>query len=64
MTLTGTLPLLRTRRYGSLLSVTGWVAVTVTLVVVLLSLLAPVMAPYDPDFVDLSSVLSGPSAAH
>jgi len=40
------------------------VAVTVTLVVVLLSLLAPVLAPYDPDFVDLSSVLGGPSSAH
>lgn len=64
MTLTGTLPLLRTRRYGSLLSTTGWMAVVVALVVVLLSVLAPVMAPYDPDFVDLSSVLSGPSGAH
>lgn len=64
MTLTGTIPLLRTRGYGSLLSGTGWLAAAVTLVVVLLSVLAPVLAPYDPDFVDLSSVLGAPSGAH
>lgn len=63
-TLTVTLPKLRTRRYGSMFSKVGWGAVAVALLVVLLSALAPLIAPYDPNYVDLDNVLSGPSFAH
>ncbi|MET4004764.1 MULTISPECIES: ABC transporter permease [Arthrobacter] len=65
MTLTATLlPGLSKRRYGSMFSTVGWAAVVVALTVVLLSVLAPFIAPYDPNYVDLENVLSGPSLAH
>lgn len=64
MTLAVQLPQAGLRRYGSLLSPTAWGALAVAAVVVLLSLFAPVLAPYDPDYVDLNNVLAGPGAQH
>jgi peptide/nickel transport system permease protein len=34
------------------------------LLIALLAILAPILAPYDPDVLDMSVALSGPSAAH
>lgn len=64
MTLSMTLPQSGFRRYTSALSLTAWIAVIVTAVVVVVSVLAPTLAPYDPDYVDLDNVLAGPSAQH
>ncbi|TVU61227.1 ABC transporter permease [Paenarthrobacter nitroguajacolicus] len=64
MTLAISLPQAGLRRYGSLLSPLAWVALAVAAAVVLLSLFAPVLAPYDPDYVDLNNVLAGPGAQH
>lgn len=46
------------------LGVTGIVAVTVLGAFVVAALLAPWIAPYDPDYPDLLAALSGPSAQH
>lgn len=46
------------------LGVTGIVAVTVLGAFVVSALLAPWIAPYDPDYPDLLAALSGPSAQH
>ncbi len=66
MTLAIQLPQAGLRRYGSLLSPMAWGgALAVAAAVVLLSLFAPpVLAPYDPDYVDLNNVLAGPSGQH
>ncbi|ABM07442.1 MULTISPECIES: ABC transporter permease [Micrococcaceae] len=64
MTLAIQLPQAGFRRYGSLLSPMAWGALAVAAAVVLLSLFAPVLAPYDPDYVDLNNVLAGPSGQH
>ncbi|MET4096033.1 ABC transporter permease [Arthrobacter sp. UYCu712] len=64
MTLAIQLPQAGLRRYGSLLSPLVWGALAVAAAVVLLSLLAPALAPYDPDYVDLNNVLAGPSGQH
>lgn len=53
----------RLRRADSL-SLSGWVSIGALTVVVLLALLAPVIAPQDPNAVDLSSAFQGPSPAH
>ncbi|WP_159502209.1 dipeptide/oligopeptide/nickel ABC transporter permease/ATP-binding protein [Microbacterium sp. 18062] len=42
----------------------GVISLAVIAVAVLASVLAPVVAPYNPDATDLSNVLAGPSAAH
>ncbi|MBD7996630.1 ABC transporter permease [Arthrobacter sp. Sa2CUA1] len=52
------------RRYGQLLSPLGWAALLFTALVVFLAVFAPVLAPYDPDYVDLNNVLAGPGAGH
>jgi len=64
MTLTLQLPQTGIRRYGSLLSPLAWAALLVSAAVVLAALLAPALAPYDPDYVDLNNVLAGPNAQH
>ncbi|MDR6639706.1 ABC transporter permease [Paenarthrobacter nitroguajacolicus] len=64
MTLAMQLPQAGLRRYGSLLSPMAWAALAVAAAVVLLSVFAPVLAPYDPDYVDLNNVLAGPGAQH
>ncbi|MCD4852299.1 ABC transporter permease [Arthrobacter sp. AK01] len=64
MTLAIQLPQAGLSRYGSLLSPMAWGALAVAAAVVLLSLFAPVLAPYDPDYVDLNNVLAGPSGQH
>ncbi|MDR6986350.1 peptide/nickel transport system permease protein [Paenarthrobacter nitroguajacolicus] len=64
MTLAIQLPQAGLRRYGSLLSPMASGALAVAAAVVLLSLFAPVLAPYDPDYVDLNNVLAGPSGQH
>ncbi|PRB41421.1 ABC transporter permease [Arthrobacter sp. MYb23] len=64
MTLAIQLPQAGLRRYGNLLSPMAWGALAVAAVVVFLSLFAPVLAPYDPDYVDLNNVLAGPGAQH
>ncbi|WP_017198135.1 ABC transporter permease [Arthrobacter sp. M2012083] len=64
MTLAIQLPQVGLRRYGSLLSAMAWGALAVAAAVVLLSLFASVLAPYDPDYVDLNNVLAGPSGQH
>jgi peptide/nickel transport system permease protein len=46
------------------LGVTGWLALTVIVLVTGLALLAPLLAPADPDHGDLLSAFSPPSAAH
>ncbi|GAA1925076.1 ABC transporter permease subunit [Arthrobacter gandavensis] len=51
-------------RYGQYLSPLGWAAAGFGALVVLLSVLAPVLAPYDPDYVDLNNVLAGPGGGH
>ncbi|OFI38617.1 ABC transporter permease [Arthrobacter sp. SW1] len=63
-TLTFQLPQAGLRRYGSLLSPLAWIALAFLAAVVLLALLAPVLAPFDPDYVDLNNVLAGPGAQH
>ncbi|WP_446429357.1 ABC transporter permease [Leucobacter sp. 1207-22] len=52
-----------TRAYR-LLGVTGVIAAAVLTIIALLALLAPWLAPYDPDYPDLLAALSGPSSAH
>jgi peptide/nickel transport system permease protein len=47
-----------------LFSTTGRIAVVFVAAVVLAAALAPVIAPYDPDHVDLQNVLAGPGWAH
>lgn len=42
----------------------GLLSLLFVFVVVFCAAFAPVIAPYDPDFVDLQNVLSGPSLAH
>ncbi|SDX09727.1 peptide/nickel transport system permease protein [Arthrobacter sp. yr096] len=64
MTLAVQLPQAGLRRYGSLLSPMAWSALAVAAAVVLLSVFAPILAPYDPDYVDLNNVLAGPGAQH
>ncbi|WP_416403310.1 ABC transporter permease [Arthrobacter sp. LFS091] len=64
MTLAMQLPQAGLRRYGSLLSPMAWAALAVAAAVVLLSVFAPALAPYDPDYVDLNNVLAGPGAQH
>ncbi|MFJ3958037.1 ABC transporter permease [Arthrobacter sp. NPDC090010] len=64
MTLSLTLPRQGFRRYTSALSPLAWIAVLVAAVVVLVSVFAPTLAPYDPDYVDLNNVLAGPSSQH
>ncbi|WP_206427552.1 ABC transporter permease [Leucobacter chromiireducens] len=49
---------------GRKLGPTGIIAAAVLTVFVLAALLAPWLAPYDPDFPDLLAALSGPSAQH
>ncbi|GAA1600240.1 ABC transporter permease [Leucobacter chromiireducens] len=49
---------------GRKLGPTGIIAACVLTVFVLAALLAPWLAPYDPDFPDLLAALSGPSAQH
>lgn len=44
--------------------ITGCTAVVVLLVIAAAAALAPVAAPYDPDFPDLLASLNGPTAAH
>ncbi|UBH04657.1 ABC transporter permease [Leucobacter sp. Psy1] len=64
--LTGTQALVvppRPRR-RALLTPLGLIALGFASVVVLAAAFAPLIAPYDPDYVDLQSVLSGPSLAH
>ena len=51
---------LRMPRMNALFSV----SLVVVAVMVGAAVGAPWLAPYDPDFVDLSNVLAGPSAAH
>lgn len=46
------------------LGVSGCLAAGILLVIALAAALAPVVAPYDPDFPDLMASLSGPSPAH
>ena len=41
-----------------------WVSLTIVGGLVVMALLAPVLAPHDPQAIDLSSTLAGPSAAH
>lgn len=53
----------RMRRARSL-AVSGWVALWTLAVIVLVALLAPVLAPQDPDAVDLSAAFQGSSASH
>ncbi|MGR4010209.1 ABC transporter permease [Leucobacter sp. 1207-22] len=47
-----------------MLGVTGVIAAAVLTIIALLALLAPWLAPYDPDYPDLLAALSGPSSAH
>ncbi|NUR90540.1 MAG: ABC transporter permease, partial [Nonomuraea sp.] len=42
----------------------GTAAAALIAAVVVLTLCAPLVAPYDPDFPDLLNALGGPSAAH
>lgn len=51
-------------RYGQYLSPLGWAAGAFAALVVLAAVFAPVLAPYDPDYVDLNNVLQGPGAGH
>ncbi|HKT01715.1 MAG TPA: ABC transporter permease [Rugosimonospora sp.] len=46
------------------LGATGWLALTVVAAVALVALLAPLLAPADPDHGDLLSAFAAPSAAH
>ncbi|UOQ88803.1 ABC transporter permease [Agromyces endophyticus] len=46
------------------LGVLGGTAAVILFVIMLAAALAPVIAPYDPDFPDLLAALSGPSPAH
>lgn len=46
------------------LGVTGWAALAVVLVATLMALLAPLIAPADPDHGDLLAAFAGPSADH
>ncbi|MDP5226309.1 MULTISPECIES: ABC transporter permease [Arthrobacter] len=64
MTLSLSLPQQGLRRYTSALSPLAWAAVLVVAVVVAVSVFAPALAPYDPDYVDLNNVLAGPGAQH
>ena len=43
---------------------TAMLGVGILLVIVILSILAPVIAPYDPDFMDYANLSAGPSAQH
>jgi peptide/nickel transport system permease protein len=54
----------RVRTLVDRLGVTGSVAAAVLGVIVLVAILAPVVAPYDPNEPNLLNVLSNPSAAH
>lgn len=47
-----------------LLTPVGRISLGFVAVVVVAAALAPLIAPYDPDHVDLQNVLAGPSAAH
>ncbi|MFF9133121.1 ABC transporter permease [Streptomyces sp. NPDC014776] len=51
------------RRTGSI-GVSGWVALTVLGLLVCCALLAPLLAPHDPDAVDLSGAYQGSSGTH
>jgi len=53
----------RLRRTGAL-GASGWTAVIALAVLVAIALLAPVLAPQDPNAVDLSGAYQGSSAAH
>ncbi|TDP93169.1 peptide/nickel transport system permease protein [Leucobacter luti] len=54
----------RLTRLSRKLGPTGIIAAAVLTVFVLAALLAPWLAPYDPDYPDLLAALSGPSAQH
>ena len=64
MTLTLRLPKTGVLRYGQFLSPLGWAATTFAALVVLSAVFAPVLAPFDPDYVDLNNVLAGPGTEH
>lgn len=65
MTTTSLLTLPRSARRGaSLFSRLGWTAAIITAVVALGAILAPLISPYPPDYVDLQNVLAWPSFAH
>lgn len=53
-----------TSRRAGWLGVSGYLAVAVLAVIVIIALLAHVLAPQDPDAVDLSAAYQGSSAAH
>ncbi|HET9655288.1 MAG TPA: ABC transporter permease [Kineosporiaceae bacterium] len=46
------------------LGVSGWLALAVVVAAALMALLAPLLAPADPDHGDLLSAFAGPSGAH
>ena len=54
----------RTRRRRSSLGLASWCALTVIAVAVLLAVLAPLLAPYDPTAADLSGAYQPSSGAH
>lgn len=64
MTLTLRLPKTGVLRYGQFLSPLGWAAMAFAALVVLSAVFAPVLAPFDPDYVDLNNVLAGPGTEH
>lgn len=53
-----------TRRSNGRLTKTAGFGILVIILMTLCAALAPLLAPYDPNFVDLSASLSGPSLAH
>ncbi|MEW2493475.1 ABC transporter permease [Streptomyces nodosus] len=54
----------RTTRRGRTIGVTGGVAIAVLGLVVCFAVLAPLLAPHDPDAVDLSGAYQGSSGTH
>jgi peptide/nickel transport system permease protein len=54
----------RTRRSGSGLGVSGWIAIGVLAFVFLLVILGPLLAPTDPNAVNLGQAYGAPSGAH
>lgn len=51
-------------RYGKLFTVPVIIAILVLVVIILAVLFAPLLAPYEPNTLDLAHMLEGPSAEH